>query len=114
MSSTPSTHHASTNVSHTADPVARAVADRLAEEIRAVSGVAGLHGGRFGEVALLYPRHRVSGLRATPTALEVHLVVDLTNPRPLAEIATQVRTLVAGLLDTEVDVHFADATGGLP
>lgn len=112
MSSTPSTPPASTSVSSTTEPVAREVADCLVAGIRAIPGVADLHPGRYGEVALLYPRHRVRGLRATPGTLEVHLVVDLAAPRPLAEIATQVRALAAGLLDMVVDVYFADATGG--
>ncbi|RSZ64487.1 hypothetical protein EAH68_04695 [Corynebacterium hylobatis] len=92
----------------------RDVADRVAAGIRAIPGVAGLHAGRFGEVALLYPRHRVRGLRVTPTVLEVHLVVDLAAPRPLPEISAQVRAVVADFLETEVDVFFADATGGPP
>lgn len=114
MSRTPSTQRASISLSPATDPVERAVADRVAAGILAVPGVAGLHSGRFGEVALLYPRHRVNGLRVTPGALEVHLIVDLAATRPLAEIAGQVRTVVAEFLDTEVDVFFADATGGTP
>ncbi|MCS5478457.1 hypothetical protein NYP18_02195 [Corynebacterium sp. YIM 101645] len=112
MPRTPSTHRASINRSPTTDPMESDVADRVAADIRAIPGVAGLHAGRFGEVALLYPRHRVNGLRVSPTALEVHLIVDLAAPRPLAEIAAEVRAVVAGFLDTEVDVFFADATGG--
>jgi hypothetical protein len=54
----------------------------------------------------------VNGLRRTPSALEVHLVVDLARPRPLAEVAAKVRDVVAQWLDVPVDVHFADAAGG--
>ncbi|ADK28135.1 Asp23/Gls24 family envelope stress response protein [Corynebacterium pseudotuberculosis] len=38
-------------------------AQALAEKILGIDGVAELRGGRFGEVALLYPRHKVIGLR---------------------------------------------------
>ena len=108
MPSSPS----STRASSSAPPVERTLADLLAAGILAVPGVAGLHAGRYGEVALLYPRHRVNGLRRTPSALEVHLVVDLARPRPLAEVAAKVRDVVAQWLDVPVDVHFADAAGG--
>ncbi|QGU03730.1 hypothetical protein [Corynebacterium comes] len=108
MPSSPTTPRAFSS----ADPVDRAVADRLSAGIRALPGVAGLHAGRYGDIALLYPRHRVNGLRRTPSALEVHLVVDLDHPRPLAEIAAMVRGVVKHSLDVPVDVHFDEATGG--
>lgn len=92
--------------------VPRPTADRLAAAIRAVPGVADLHSGRFGEVALLYPRHRVTGLRRTSDALEVWLVVDLSAPRPLADIAAEVRAMVTPLIDAPVTVCFADAREG--
>ena len=95
----------------------REVADRLAARLLAVPGVAALHPGRFGEVALLYPRHRVIGLRCTPELIEVHVVVDLAAARPLAEVAEEVRGVVRQeLIDAPqpVAVCFADATGGRP
>ena len=90
----------------------RATADRLAAAIRSVRGVADLHAGRYGEVATLFPRHRVNGLRRTPGELEVHLVVDLDAGRPLYEIAAEVRGVVTQLLDTPVTICFADARQG--
>lgn len=114
MPRTSSTHRVPINRSPAADPVEVDVADRIVAGIRTIPGVAELHSGWFGEVSLLYPRHRVNGLRVSPTALEVHLVVDLAAARPLAEIAAAARAVVAGFLDTEVDVCFADATGGPP
>lgn len=95
----------------------RTVADRLAARLRGIPGVAGLHPGRFGEVALLYPRHRVVGLRHTPEVLEVHLVIDLSAARPLAEVAAEVRGVVTQELadaPPHLDIVFADATGGTP
>lgn len=111
-----SSSRTSPRASSSADPVDRSIADRLAAVIRAVPGVADLHAGRYGEVALLYPRHRVNGLRRSSSALEVHLVVDLDHPRPLAEIAAEVRNVVEQAggqpMDTAIDIHFADASGG--
>lgn len=101
-----------TPASSSAEPVERAVADRLAAAIRTIPGVADLYAGRYGEIALLYPRHRVHGLRRTPSSLETHLVVDLAHPRPLAEVAAQVRGVVTRYVDAPVDVYFAEATGG--
>lgn len=98
----------------------RAVADRLVARLRGIPGVADLHPGRYGEVALLFPRHRVVGLRHTPEVLEVHLVVDLSDlsaARPLAEVAAEVRDVVTQeLADTppHLEIVFADATGGTP
>lgn len=111
-----SSSRTSPRASSSADPVDRSVADRLAAVIRAVPGVADLHAGRYGEVALLYPRHRVIGIRRSSSALEVHLVVDLNHPRPLTEIAAEVRHVVQQTggqhVDTPLDVYFADASGG--
>ncbi|MDO5670993.1 MAG: hypothetical protein Q4G50_13465 [Corynebacterium sp.] len=84
----------------------------LAGDIRDVSGVAALHAGRFGEVALLFPRRRVNGLRRTSHGLEVHVVVDLTVRRPLIDVAVDVRHVVARHLDLPVDIIFAEATDG--
>lgn len=108
----------STQITHPARPD-RAVADRLAARLRDIPGVADLHPGRYGEVALLYPRHRVVGLRHTPEVLEVHLVVDLSDlpaARPLAEIAADVRGVVKQELTDAppLEIVFADATGGTP
>ena len=87
-------------------------ADALADAIRGVDGVADLHAGRFGEVALLFPRRRVPGLRRAEGTLQVHLVVDLAHPRPLIDVAADVRASIARHLDLPVDVIFAEATDG--
>ncbi|MDO5671173.1 MAG: hypothetical protein Q4G50_14375 [Corynebacterium sp.] len=93
---------------------ARPLADAVAADLRAIPGVADLHPGRYGEVALLYPRHRVTGLRHTPDRLEVHLVVDLDHPQPLAEVADRARAVVEKHLRRTADIIFADAQGGQP
>lgn len=94
-------------------PVRRAAA--LTRALLTVDGVAALHPGQFGEVALLYPRGRVPGLRVTPghgPRLEVHVVVDVdAYRRPLSGLAAAVRDVVTESgVDLPVDVVFADAT----
>lgn len=98
------------------DPIPRDVADTLAADLCRLPGVADLHPGQFGEVALLYPRHRVAGLRLAGDRVEVHLVVDLSARRPLTELADAARDLTTASLTATaaaglpVDVHLADAT----
>ncbi|MDO4609962.1 hypothetical protein [Corynebacterium sp.] len=62
-------------------------AQAIADAVAALPAVAGLSGGRFGEIALLYPRRRVIGLREADRGarLEIHvrLHVDVADPRPL-------------------------------
>lgn len=50
------------------------VAEQLAQTIQEIPGVAGLHSGRFGEIAQLYPGSRVAGLRTTDQGLEIHII----------------------------------------
>lgn len=96
------------------DPVPRQVADALVESLRAVPGVFDVHSGAFGEVALLFPRHRVPGLRLStrpPRRLEVHLVADLASSRPLEDVAAEIRRIVhEAVPGVPVDVVFGDAT----
>lgn len=89
----------------------------LARALLGVDGIAALHPGLFGEVALLYPRGRVPGLRVTPGSaprLEVHVVVDFSAyRRPLSGLAAAVRDVVRESgVDLPVDVVFADGTDG--
>ncbi|MDU0478681.1 hypothetical protein QVA66_05460 [Staphylococcus chromogenes] len=54
----------------------RAVAQSIADQVAALPGVAGLHAGKFGEIALLYPGQKVPGLRLTDHSLEIHISVS--------------------------------------
>ncbi len=69
------------------------VADRIAAAVRGCPLVAGLHGGRFGEVATYLPGRRVPGVRLTAAEVAVHLVGRY--PAAVAEIDRQVRAAVA-------------------
>ena len=79
-----------------------------------VPGVAGLHGGRVGDVALLLPGARIEGLRLArhgeASGLEVHVVYDVDSEREISAVAEDVRTAVLGSGDYAfVDVVVADA-----
>lgn len=92
------------------DPFPRELADKLAHALQSIPGVVALHPGQFGEVALLYPRHRVRGLSMTGGRLGVHIVVDLSALRPLAELAEAVRATASNFNPgAPIDVYFADA-----
>lgn len=68
-------------------------ADRIAAAVLACPSVAGLHGGRFGEVATYLPGRRVTGVRITPTGLSVHLIARY--PATITEVDTAVRAALA-------------------
>lgn len=92
------------------DPLPREIADKLSQGLRSIPGVAALHPGRFGEVALLYPRHRVRGLSMSGGRLGVHIIVNLAALRPLPELADEVRaTATKAIPNIPVDVYIADA-----
>lgn len=96
------------------DLLTRDEAEALAGDILALDGVDGLHGGRYGEVALLYPKARVRGLKMTsprdggPTRLEVHVTADAAAMPNLYELAKTIRNTAAGYTDAPVDVTFGD------
>ncbi|WP_197717406.1 hypothetical protein [Glycomyces terrestris] len=72
--------------------------DAIAAVVLAVPGVAGLHGGARGEVAVLLPGRRVPGLRLDDTACEVHVAVHWGTdiPRTAAAIRAAVAPLAPG------------------
>ncbi|MBZ8177700.1 hypothetical protein GP475_02275 [Corynebacterium poyangense] len=89
------------------------VAEKLAADITAIDGVADMHAGNFGEVALYYPRTRVRGLRQTTgdnPRFEVHIVADLSRPLDLYDVAERVRQVASAAQSLPVDVTIADAT----
>lgn len=55
--------------------------------------IAGLTGGRFGEVATYLPGRRIVGVREVDGTIEVHVVARWG--RPLPEVADVVRAAVA-------------------
>ena len=55
--------------------------------------IAGLTGGRFGEVATYLPGRRVLGVRQVDGTVEVHVVAKWGRPVP--EVADMVRAAVA-------------------
>ncbi|SDL16895.1 hypothetical protein SAMN05216298_2856 [Glycomyces sambucus] len=70
--------------------------DAIADAVRAVPGVSGLHGGQLGEIAVLLPGRRIPGLRLGDTECEVHVAVDWGADIPLT--AAAVRVAVAPLV----------------
>ena len=87
-------------------PASPELADLVAEAARAVTGVADLHTGTFGEVATYLPGRRVNGVRIRPDVTEVHVV--LLWGTPVLAAADAVRAAVSPLVHTPVDVSVED------
>ena len=81
-------------------------AERIAAAVIAVKGVAGLHGGMFGEVATYLPGRQVSGIRVGPDRVDVH--VSLALDAPVRPTATDIQRAVAAITDLPVDVTVED------
>lgn len=85
-----------------------------------VPGVAGLYGGRVGEIALLLPGERIEGLRpahrdngSEDAGVEMHIVLDVSADRTVTDVASDVRSAVLDATDVAfVDVVVADAVSG--
>jgi hypothetical protein len=90
-------------------------ADLVREAVLAVPGVAGLHGGTFGEAATYLPGRKVEGVRVRPGLTEVHIVLAWDVPvQPTADAVRAVVTVVTG---TAVDVVVQDVAApgeGIP
>jgi uncharacterized alkaline shock family protein YloU len=89
-----------------ATPEAPHLADRVVEAVLAVPGVAGLHGGVFGEVATYLPGRRVTGIRLRDNGAGVH--VTLVYGTPVLDAAERVRAAVASLVTGPVSVTVED------
>ncbi|WIX98137.1 hypothetical protein QRX60_29175 [Amycolatopsis mongoliensis] len=86
---------------------AEVIADAVAAAVRACPAVAGLHGGRYGEVATYLPGRAVLGVRVTDEEVSVHVVGRY--PASITEIAGQVRTAVRAVVaDRLVSVTVED------
>lgn len=82
------------------------LADRVAEAVRAVPGVADLHGGVFGEVATYLPGRNVAGVRITDERVDVH--VSVLYDAKVRETAEQVADRVEAIVGREVHVTVDD------
>jgi hypothetical protein len=88
-------------------------AEQIAAAVLTCPSVAGLHSGRFGEVATYLPGRRVGGVRITPEAVSVHVVV--LYPATIAQVDSAVRAAVAPhVAGLPVVVAVEDLTTELP
>jgi uncharacterized alkaline shock family protein YloU len=81
-------------------------ADAIAAAALAVDGVAGLHGGMFGEAATYLPGRQVTGVRITESGADVHVIVSYGSS--VHQVAEAVRRAVAPLVTGSVDVVIED------
>ncbi|WP_338887993.1 Asp23/Gls24 family envelope stress response protein [Rhodococcus sovatensis] len=82
------------------------ISEVIADAVLATSGVAGLHGGMFGEAATYLPGRRVSGIRISDDGVEVHVTVAAGNS--IRETADAIRTAVSALSNGPVHVTVED------
>jgi uncharacterized alkaline shock family protein YloU len=86
--------------------------DAVAAAAQGCPSIAGLTGGRFGEVATYRPGGRILGVREAAGAVEVHVVAKWGTPLP--EVAEAVRAAVtphAGGLPVAVFVDDIEVPG---
>jgi uncharacterized alkaline shock family protein YloU len=95
-----------------ADTTVEELADVVAAAVTAVPGVAGLHGGMFGEVGTYLAGRRVEGIRIAGGVTEVH--VALHFGAAVHETAVRIRDAVAAVVGGTVDVYVEDVTGPAP
>jgi hypothetical protein len=95
-----------------ADVPATSLAQRVADAVLAVPGVAALHGGVFGEIATYLPGGRVSGVALSDTDGEVHIVVDVTSE--LLAVADRVRDAASSVTGTPISVTVEDIAISAP
>lgn len=88
-------------------PGADLIADTIAAVVRTCPAVAGLHGGRYGEIATYLPGHAVVGVRVSDADVDVHVVGRY--PASITEISRQVRAAVGTVVaDRPVSVTVED------
>ncbi|MDT8910024.1 hypothetical protein [Amycolatopsis sp. PS_44_ISF1] len=80
-------------------------AERLAAIVLTLPGVAGLHGGRFGEISTYLPGRRVRGVRIRDDVVTIGVVARDTAALP--RLGDEVRTAL-GPLGRPVDVWVGD------
>ncbi len=84
-------------------------ADRIAAAVQANRDVAGLDGGRYGEIATYLPGRRVSGVRIRPESVTIGVIGRY--PSTATEIDAGVRAAV-GPLDRPLHVYIGDLHTG--
>ena len=67
--------------------------EAIAAAVTGVAMIAGLHGGRFGEIVSYLPGRRITGVRVVDEAVQVH--VSGRWPATGAQIAAAVRAAAA-------------------
>ena len=72
-----------------------ALARAATETALATEGVYSMGRGRFVEAATYEGSEKVSGVVITPEELEIHIVARYPLPRPIPEIAENIRERVA-------------------
>lgn len=85
-----------------------ALAELIAAAVQAVPGVAGLHGGAFGEIATYLPGSQLAGVRLTGDRVQIHLTA--LAGYPVHDLADAVRGAVRPLTGQPVDVTIEDIT----
>ncbi|OBB68799.1 Asp23/Gls24 family envelope stress response protein [Mycolicibacterium monacense] len=83
-------------------------ADVVAAAVKAVPGVAGLHGGMFGEVGTYLPGRRITGVRMADGVTEVHVVLQFGST--VRDTAARIRDVVTAAVGGIVDVYVEDVT----
>jgi len=81
-------------------------ADQIAAAVLAVPGVAGLHGGLFGEVATYLPGRRIAGIRLSEDRGEVHIIAHLNGS--VLETAEQAQRAASAIAGYPIDVVVDD------
>lgn len=89
-------------------PISKETAQSIVASISSLPHVRGMHAGRFGEVALLFPGERVKGLLLIDGRLETHIVASMDGLPDLKELANAVRAIVEQQVDVPVDVIIGD------
>lgn len=84
-----------------------ALASAVADAVLACPGVAGLRGGRFGDVATYLPGRRIDGVRLRPDGVTVAVAVHFGQP--VFAVAEAIRAVVREVVgDLTVDVTVDD------
>ncbi len=90
-------------------------ATALADAVCALEGVHHLYPGHYGEIALLFPGHKIAGIKAyspqDDSHLQVYVVVDTSAQPNLAQLGESIRTTALHLIPRpqRVDVIFSSA-----